>query len=255
MTVFSSGVHLHSAPRDTPANALHSRHRGTRQRFDTGCEALSSVVATVQVDHCHNLSLPQQTTPPHPTPTLATTHYRRCIGHKPVDQRVFGIPTGSSSASQNFRSDELTRLVSEAGQAEDVALGQGSLEHALALADKYSSPKWDLVFGYTTALLLTWQHQTEVVVPVVRQVFPALMEKPSATVHQMLLFTWPELQVSTPSCCYIQEYAAHGTVVNRLRRDGSVALTLCSRDRMLSRPFCTSSDLGEAKCDSIDKST
>lgn len=109
---------------------------------------------------------------------------------------VLYIFTGSSSASVGFRADELTRLVTEAGQAEDVALGQGSLEQALALADKYSSPKWDLVFTYTGSLLLTWQHQTEVVVPVVRQIFPALMQKPSATVHQLLLVTWPELQVS-----------------------------------------------------------
>ena len=104
--------------------------------------------------------------------------------------------TGSSSASKSFRADELTRLVIEAGQAEDVVLGQGSLEQALALADKYSSPKWHLTFTYTSSLLLTWQHQTEVVVPVVRQIFPALMQEPSATVHQLLLVTWPELQVS-----------------------------------------------------------
>lgn len=106
--------------------------------------------------------------------------------------------TGGSSASQSFRADELTRLVTEAGQAEDVALGQGSMEHALALAEKYSSSKWDLMFVYTSSLLLTWQHQTEVVVPVVRQIFPVLMEKPAATVHQLLLVTWPELQVSNP---------------------------------------------------------
>lgn len=150
--------------------------------------------------------MPQQTTPPHCCHNTLPQVLWSC--HSPVYQRVFGMSTGSSSASQNFRSDELTRLVTEAGQAGDVVLGQGSLEHALALAEKYSSPKWDLVFVYTTSLLLTWQHQTEVVVPVVRQVFPALMEKPSATVHQLLLLTWPELQVSTPSRCYIEEYAA-----------------------------------------------
>ena len=106
--------------------------------------------------------------------------------------------TGSNNESQSFRADELTRLATEAGQAEDVALGQGSLQQAVALADKYGSPKWDLTFTYTSSLLLTWQHQTEVVVPVVRQIFPALMEKPSSTVHHLLLVTWPELQVSNP---------------------------------------------------------
>lgn len=111
---------------------------------------------------------------------------------------------GSSTASEGFRVGELTRLVTEAGQAEDVALGQGSLEQALALADKYSSPKWELTFTYTSSLLLTWQHQTEEVVPVVRQIFPALMQKPSATVHQLLLVTWPELQVS--SLLVLHEY-------------------------------------------------
>ena len=106
---------------------------------------------------------------------------------------------GTSSASQSFRADELMKLATEAGQAEDVALGQGSLEQALVLADKYSSPRWRLNFVYTSSLLLSWQHQTEVIVPVVRQIFPALMEKPFVTVQQLLLVTWPELQVSTLS--------------------------------------------------------
>ena len=109
---------------------------------------------------------------------------------------IFNVCTGTSSSSESFRADELTRLAAEAGQAEDVALGQGSLKQALALAEKYSSPKWELTFVYTSSLLLSWQHQTEVVVPVVRQIFPALMERPYDTVQQLLLVTWPELQVS-----------------------------------------------------------
>ena len=118
-----------------------------------------------------------------------------CLTSAAHSEGVLFMFTGSSTTSKSFRADELTRLVTEAGQADDIALGQGSLEQALALADKYGSPKWDLVFTYTSSLVLTWQHQTEVVVPVVRQIFPALMQKPSATVHQLLLVTWPELQV------------------------------------------------------------
>ena len=106
------------------------------------------------------------------------------------------VRTGTSSSSESFRAGELTRLAAEAGQAEDVALGQGSLTQALALAEKYSSPKWELNFVYTSSLLLSWQHQTEAVVPVVRQIFPALMERPHDTVCQLLLVLWPELQVS-----------------------------------------------------------
>ncbi len=48
---------------------------------------------------------------------------------------------------------------------------------------------------YANSLLLHWQHSPATVVPLVRQVFPALMEQPYGTVHQLLLCTWPELQV------------------------------------------------------------
>ncbi|DBB06293.1 hypothetical protein WJX77_007210 [Trebouxia sp. C0004] len=102
--------------------------------------------------------------------------------------------TGSSSESQAFRTEQLSKLASESGQAEDVALGQASLQQALALALKYNCPQWELNFVYANSLLLHWQHSPATVVPLVRQVFPALMEKPYGTVHQLLLCTWPELQ-------------------------------------------------------------
>ncbi|KAL0036267.1 hypothetical protein WJX79_010808 [Trebouxia sp. C0005] len=102
--------------------------------------------------------------------------------------------TGSSSESQAFRSEQLSKLASEAGQAEDVARGQASLQQALALALKYKCPKWELNFVYANSLLLHWQHSPATVVPLVRQVFPALMEQPYGTVHQLLHRTWPELQ-------------------------------------------------------------
>ncbi len=79
-----------------------------------------------------------------------------------------------------------------------MALGQASLQQALALALKYSCPKWELNFVYANSLLLHWQHSPATVVPLVRQVFPALMEQPYGTVHQLLLCTWPELQVLYP---------------------------------------------------------
>lgn len=76
-----------------------------------------------------------------------------------------------------------------------MALGQASLQQALALALKYKCPKWELNAVYANSLLLHWQHSPATVVPLVRQVFPALMERPYGTVHQLLLCTWPELQV------------------------------------------------------------
>ena len=76
-----------------------------------------------------------------------------------------------------------------------MALGQASLQQALALALKYKCPQWELNFVYANSLLLHWQHSPATVVPLVRQVFPALMEQPYGTVHQLLLCTWPELQV------------------------------------------------------------
>ncbi len=76
-----------------------------------------------------------------------------------------------------------------------MALGQASLQQALALALKYKCPKWELNFVYANSLLLHWQHSPATVVPLVRQVFPALMEQPYGTVHQLLRCTWPELQV------------------------------------------------------------
>ncbi len=114
-----------------------------------------------------------------------------------MDDRVLAH-AGTSAESESFRTEQLSKLASEAGQSEDVALGQASLQRALTLALKYNCPQWNLTFVYANSLLLHWQHSPGSVVPVVRQVFPTLMEQPYATVQQLLLQTWPELQVLAP---------------------------------------------------------
>ena len=105
------------------------------------------------------------------------------------------LHTGTSAESEGFRAEQLTELALKAGQAEDVLQGQASFQQALALALKYNYPKWDLTFVYANSLLLHWQHSPGTVVPLLKQVFPDLMEQPYTTVQQLLLCTWPELQV------------------------------------------------------------
>lgn len=102
--------------------------------------------------------------------------------------------TGAGSSSKAYRSEQLLQLCTQAAQEEDIPTGQGRFQQALALAQKYNSPTWDLQFQYLHSLMLHWQHASSVIVPLVKDLFPALMQQPYKTVQRSLVQTWPELQ-------------------------------------------------------------
>ena len=102
--------------------------------------------------------------------------------------------TGAGSGSEAYRSDQLLQLCSQAAQEQDIPTGQGRFHQALALAQKYNSPSWDLHFHYLHSLMLHWQHESSAIVPLVKELFLALMQRPFGTVQGILGQTWPELQ-------------------------------------------------------------
>ena len=72
--------------------------------------------------------------------------------------------------------------------------GQGRFRKALALADKYNSPTWELYWQYLHCLMVHWQHAPSDIVPLVKDLLPGLMQQPFKTVKGILVQTWPELQ-------------------------------------------------------------
>lgn len=101
---------------------------------------------------------------------------------------------GAGSSSEAYRSEQLLQLCTQAAQEEDIPTGQGRFQQALALAQKYNSPTWELHFQYLHSLMLQWQHASSVVVPLVKDLFPDLMQQPYKTVQRSMVQTWPELQ-------------------------------------------------------------
>lgn len=101
---------------------------------------------------------------------------------------------GSGSSSEVYRSQQLLQLCTHAAQETDISTGQGRFRKALALAEKYDSPIWELYWQYLHCLMLHWQHAPSDIVPLVKDLLPGLMQQPLKTVEGILVQTWPELQ-------------------------------------------------------------
>ena len=101
---------------------------------------------------------------------------------------------GAGSGSTAYRSEQLLQLSAEAAREEDTVKGQDRFHNALALAEKYNSPTWELHFQYLHSLMLHWQHASSAILPLVKDLLPPLMQHPHGTVRGILVQTWPELQ-------------------------------------------------------------